>query len=1042
MVRGAPWGLLTLMLTLMVVAFTEVRADGEEPWEPFVQALTERGYFDEAVDYLETFRGQENCPERLRTDLDFRIATLKLEVVATLPQASRAGRLQECREQIERWLAEHPGVEQQWEGQGALGRIYRELGKGVMAAESGSDPEKGQTAREFYEQSGQAYDAAIAACGTTLEAAQKGPNQEGVDLVRGRYLQMKLDRAALALDRGETWPEGAAERVAAWEEGRSAFESIHDTYRNYTGGFSARYYQAKLEWLLGHREEADGMVKEIGLLPNDPAFFTLKTQTLLLAGEMAESVEQPGDCLYFLEKFYDWKHLSPLPAIYYHYAEGLKIQLLAGRDLLRLAELQAENRPQYNKLLKAYFGEKEGAFAKILTANTRLAQFTVTTLDFVAKQESIYRDEAEELLKNPLLAGQARKTSEVDLTDEDGLWRAVEKSWNLWLREQAGEAVAESSGSTSDEVKSLIQDALARGESLLTREKRNELLFRWATIAWVEGDWERAAVLGDYLARQTDSNRSARAAFYALGALRRLSTQGRDAGQSEQEQAWQKKEIENLAALIDRRFGSDRNPEAEKAIEESIFVQIETALDVMDLTAANGLLTRIPETSSSRASFELRYGQALYAAWGRAMTAASQAEERSDVRGADLLNAARDQFQKGLTRKLSSGDSRSDDQITVWSALSLAQISLTQNEPEEAWKWLSHPVIGAVNIVKSVVSETGELALPEHGFPDRNFVQKALLLALRVKVNLGDFEESQKIMGQLEAMNAGQDEQLVAIYVQLGRELEEEVKRLGEAASAGDAKKQEQLDAVTRGFEQFLERISERSAGTSYSTSRWVADTFLSLARGIAGTLTEVPQEAVNYYTRAGRTYQSILKQLQAQPEWCSDANADIFCAVRLSECLRGTGRFVSAMKVLLPVLAEHENNLELQLEAVRVYQSQGKSNKEAYVRAIVGGEPQRNGRNLVWGWNRIITRLNGSIDQNPRFREIYYDAWLNKLTCRYLYLRRLSDPNEAREQAKSAESEILRLRQSHPDLGGAATRKKFDDHLKRFRKQQEEATP
>ena len=127
--------------------------------------------------------------------------------------------------------------------------------------------------------------------------------------------------------------------------------------------------------------------------------------------------------------------------------------------------------------------------------------------------------------------------------------------------------------------------------------------------------------------------------------------------------------------------------------------------------------------------------------------------------------------------------------------------------------------------------------------------------------------------------------------------------------------------------------------------------------------------------------------------------------------------------------------NVELQFEAARTLAAAGRKNPTYFAQAIVGGLPNAQGRSRAWGWNGLVNKLARASATNPRLAPAFYDACFEKTRCRYLDARRTTDPAEREKKVRDAETELERLRQVRPDLGGAATFAKFDAAYQNFQK-------
>ncbi|MCF0233350.1 MAG: hypothetical protein HUK22_00065, partial [Thermoguttaceae bacterium] len=458
-----------------------------------------------------------------------------------------------------------------------------------------------------------------------------------------------------------------------------------------------------------------------------------------------------------------------------------------------------------------------------------------------------------------------------------------------------------------------------------------------------------------------------------------------------------------------------------------------------------------------------RLGRALWEEWNK--TAAKDALDEEGAAGAEaaasdaLLAEAEAALSAGLKRKLASSVLEATDYATIYDAFVLAQIYVERGNLAEAENWLNHPTIGPAKFVE------GELAAAEaraeggggdgvssgsaaSGVLDENFQTAVLALQTSILTSTPDrIEEAEKIMTALEKLvdrapeNAGK---LTGVYLRLGKRLEERLSALKLAAEKGDAAKEAELVATSKAFESFLKRAAERDAGNSYASYRWIADSFLALGRGLTGSGGAPSREALDYFAQSGRAYQTILKKIDADPKFAPTAGARDAVSLKIVECLRAAGAYEKAFAQAKLLIKANSQNLDAQLEAARVMRDWGRKDPKMYLTSIVGGGADSRGNNIVWGWNGIIRKLAPTIGNGERYKNVYFDAYLEKSICRYRYAQSLakSDAAESQKQARDAENELRRLYQTRPDLGGEERFKKFDALFKRFQTLRGEKQP
>jgi hypothetical protein len=1074
-----------------------------ENWEAFYTALMSRGYYDVAINYLESFRDNPSIPDDLAPELDRYLGETVLELMRTSATTDeRRLYADQAKEYLTRYLRENEGGSHTYQANGALADIYTEEGNAETARlERGlSDTERRlieKTVRDGYTKASEYAETAIAqakAAAQVMQSSESTSRSPEAQILYADYLALRIKAAELIMKIAETYPEGSSERKEGLETARRAFETLYETYSRYPGGFKARLLEAKAALALGDNAAASECLDELLSLPMDKALYAVKTESIFLFGQTVIDRGEPADLFRLVDAFYEWKYANTLPPVFYVTAEGLQIHLLAGRAVLKLNDLKTSDRTRYVEAAKQAFADKKTNSLKLLN---RPEKQVYEWFDFVYRQKSPFGAEAEKLLANPIFGGRGNPADEGEPASFEEAVERLNRAWTNFTQANADARNALTADSSSKAQARKAETARAAdrafraafqtaGRYSAEPGELDRLRLQWATLAFMTGRWLDAEILGDFLLyRRSGSTIAPKAAEISLLAAKSAFREEKRNGEDEALLEQLRQDVQTRADYIVRKWGGNFSGESLPVVREALVVQMDTAVAAGDIEKAKELLGAIPESSPAYSDAAIQFGQSLWTTYIEHLEKKNaESDPASDQTLRELLESARSSLESGLKKKLEqTNGGRGDDLPTVNAALSLAQIDLLLDRPAEAEMWLSHPNIGPLTLVErrfAGVDETaddtpadddaaefdeadenasavGELVLPPSPLSDP-FQLSALTLGLRVLVATQKFDRAERVMNSLELFvntGVGSEERLTLVYLQLGKQLQEQIQTL---RRSGDA---EALREITRGFEGFLDRISARSQGNTYLALRWVADTYFNFGLGLkpsrntaavsdsfrqtaktenAQTEAVVPdadesaRSATEYFKKAGKTYQAILKRINAEPEWASSPNAKVATTLRMAEALRELGRYGDAIKTLIPVLETNETNLELQTEAASILQEWGKRKRSLYTRAIQGAVPKQNGRNLIWGWNRIITLLSRNINKSERFKERFYEAILNKTECRNKWLAGLDDPAARVAQARAGETELLKIHRLHPDLGGPTTKRKLEAYLKSFR--------
>jgi hypothetical protein len=137
---------------------------------------------------------------------------------------------------------------------------------------------------------------------------------------------------------------------------------------------------------------------------------------------------------------------------------------------------------------------------------------------------------------------------------------------------------------------------------------------------------------------------------------------------------------------------------------------------------------------------------------------------------------------------------------------------------------------------------------------------------------------------------------------------------------------------------------------------------------------------------------------------------------------------------------------LDLQKGAAAALQQWGLQKKDvsALDRSIRGDLPQKDGKNLIWGWLRLATIANSAHAQaakaSPvteesrkraqRFEELFFEARYNVAKSRFL-AGKVAPAAQRREQFEAAKTNIEQMAKLYPGLGGPNWKPLFDELLK-----------
>lgn len=1011
---------LGFVLLFFVLTGNLLLAQEDEKWAKMLQGFKEpdKKYFDTALEYLDWMKTSPLCPASLKKQIDYQIALVHLDTVESgntfLP---REEHIKKCRESLEKFIKENPQNDLMFDAQSTLGRLLVEEGRTAMlyaAHETTKDSEREQyrlKARESFQKALPFFETADKLAteqAKKLQAMQKAnPAAVKEDILfaaYGRFLAGKILINLTKSDIAKTYPNNSKEFKDGLTEAAKAFSALASKYVEYTAGFEAKLYAAKIYKDLSDFKTTRGLLGELNTLQGDE-FLKIRNESLTMALEMNLIEKKPENYLDSINRVRGWN--ESVPASLKISREGQQVFILAAKNFIAYAETVKSNKPEYDKAIR-----DAGVFLRQVRQ----------TYPALAK-------EARELL-------QKIGAVKIDKGKPENFEQAKEYADDDWREFTAAYSeYQEAQGTNKDQLKKNLDElanrclasfnlAITMREEGTPMTEINTLRLNLVRIYWSLGKIPEAAILADYLTQHYSGAPDAdKTAIMAVRLYRQIFVEDKLAGHDPSAIA---ERLDKLCAFIMLRW------EGQEVAGEVQLLRIETAIDNGNIEEAKKLLAETIEGTPQRVSAELKIGQSL---WNRYATLSKLPEdsgEKPQKQDLDaLLSDARKQLELGLNGKvqLIREDKIKTDIASVQSALALAQICLNTNESEKTIYWLTNPQAGPLALIANPPATVDSTLL-------KNLQLSATMLLLRAYVGAEQLDKAEETMKQLETTikeqaaenGTGTEEQkLTQIYISLGRQLENRLKELNESGET------EQANKVALGFEMFLKRIKDRGETNTFQSLYWVADTFYRLGSGMS-TDKAVSDKAAGYYKSAGSTYVDILKRLADEPDWAPERAEDTI-KVRLAESLRCVAPnekdkerrekiFNSAMKYVADLLEESENRIDIQIEAAKTLEAWGRSDSSKLIRAVAGWFPSAR----VWGWNGIIKRTSVNVD---RFAEFYYEAYWSKFRCVVEIAKNEKESQRKEKLLADANRDFTALIQLRPQLGGQEWFVRFDQVYK-----------
>jgi hypothetical protein len=974
-----------------------------EPVDQFLTALRQRKLYDEAADYLQLLETQPSVADadKQRTAYEHGVTLVESAAGESDPKARDAQLARAC-EQFSVFIKRHPEHALIGSARAQLASLSIDRGRIEMQSAEQDKAEAARArARKQFEQAGAESKAAESVLDARLQKMPKliPPSekelQDQKQQIASELIQVRLLRPNAEYELARTFDAGSSQAKKHLQAAAQSYKGLYEAYRTRSAGLLARLWEGRCYQELGDFRQALGCYQELIDLPATPDTRAIQTK----------GVRQALEC---------WTHGSQKK-----YQEAIECgerwekesgQDRRDADALAIRYLTAVAYESQSKTLPAKDPNRK-----------KLAGYARQFVGTVADQPGEYQQPAKMLLvalakgkKQEKDSGAKSKTFAEVFEQANGVLRQVEEAAaGLQAARQKGDdaqvkKLEKQKQEAAAATVALLQKALNQSDAKTSLDDVNAARWYLCYFAWDRGDDYEAAVLGEFLARHyPDSEAGRKGAKVALAAFVRLYSNAKQADKS-----FEVNQIERMAALIFKQW-----PDREES-EEAALTMLNFAVSRRQLDKAVEYLAKISNNSPRRGQAELRAGQALWSAYLRSLQASDNERPSEDELEA-LKKRAQEILAQGIARMEKAGDV---DATLAAAVLALAQICVETGQVEQAIAWLENPKMGPLTLIKA-----GSPAATREAF-----VTETYKLALRayIAVSPQQLKKAEEVMDSLEKQvqknpDATSGINLAAIYISLGRELQQHLQALRKSG------KNKELDTVSKAFDVFLDRLMKRETGASYASFNWVGETYFNLATSFEEGGGPPSLKAPGFFKKAAAGYQRMLETAEKDPKLSKQPDTLNAIRSRMSDCHRRAGEYEQAIKAIVPVLREKPMFLSAQVQAAETYQAEGAIKPASYALAINGGEPGKDGKNVIWGWGKISKMT----VNNPKFSPIFHQSRLNIVEARYNYAAVEKDPAKKAKVLETAKQDLWFTYKLHPELGGNETARRYDDLLKQIQK-------
>ena len=1000
----------TVVLAVLISLLIQPFASAEESVSKFVSGLKARGYFDTAGEYLDAIEQRPDIAPEIRALVPYERAMVLVAASRTIRDTVvRTEQLNLAEIQLNDFIAKNPQHPRVAQASTELGTIQLDRGRVLIwdlrsPANADKKPELQTQAREIIGKARATFQKAHDEYKVEFDKFKVFIKADEKELLAARksaeiaYMQSQLYLAQARYEEGQTYDEGAKERIEILMDAAKQFEEIHVKYRSIVAGLFARLWQGKCFEEQGEIGRAVGIYNELldhGGPDASPTLQRLQDRVLRFRLICLNHEKRKDYQLVVMQAeawLKRWRAKKSTPT-------GLGVQWELARAYEALG-MQADLEP----------GKSAAFLNSALTIGTDLAKFDGEFAD----------------LSNAMVQRLNLKLKGTDVEPEDFM-SAFMMSRNMVkqisdLKEKVALAPNPDEQKVASEVFTKHLEKLNRFLSMgpylkmddssePPLDKINQMKY-WKAFLYFHGDrfYESGIASFDVARRfkQTDPQSALEAAHLAVVSGHKAFNRVPDGKNQDPEMEMIRKACDLLVA----------NWPASTQANDARMLLGNVFQNRKDHAEAARWYLEVPPSAEQYPTAQLYAGGELYLAYQDGDSLPRTAPNRpSNTQLKEWLSLSEEHLDIGIPafeKKLPA--SQQSEDLTFGKVFR----ALIHNRKAEHQQVLDLLFEGKHAVEFTIGVPEGE-GRPATGAKSAGFAADSYELALHAFVGTQKIDEALDVMQRLDGLGAGTNPEL---YVNLGRQME---KQLDKLKAEG---KQDEVTALSDSLQKFLDSIAERSEGLSFHSFLWLGQTYANIGK----RLEKGTQKREEFLEYASDKYGKILAKVASDPTFAKPNQATIV-RLKQAEILSLKDDFEQAMTRIEEVLTERPSDLTAHVEACKVLQAWGESdpsaNGERFLQALTGKYSEK-----IWGWAPLSRKLHdkvaamvsdkarGKIPDTPEitasiadFEEKELAARLGASECRLAYANSLSDNGKKNKQLRSAQTELELFAFASPNL-------------------------
>ncbi len=1038
--------LLAIGLLLAVTPFTHA----EEPFVDFFEGLLQRGYYDQAIWYVDSMANNPNLPADVKNTLLYRKALAQIDASRQIRNLEQRGEmLSNAANNLAEFLKKQPDNDRAIDATIQRGNVLfnqaslaqaRALGEPNDAAKEPllkEAREKYAQARKIFEDANTQIRETLTKLGKVLDPTKDAAKIIFRDEMRASYIQTQMLASSCLLESAKTLDPKSEDRKKQLEQAAKEFGETYSKYKTRLAGLYARLYEAQAQQALGNDKEAISIYLDdlFKLLEDQPEQFRsvkLKAATGLATIWLAQEASPK-----VVNELAPWLASQQLRPNDQRDEEWLKFRYLVAKAYIADA---------------AALGEKNKSYAEYRKEALKLA------ID-IAKQPGEYQKPAVEM-RAELQGADAipqdqpePKTFEEAVTAGRELITKANTQQQIVIAKLKKDLAATQDDATKQELtrqieaeeksvqadfaqaKPYFQEALRLSDRDTPQDEINNVQYYLAFLAFQEGKYWQTFARATFIAEHYPNSPSAPSCSkMALASAHRLFESA-----PPEKRSFELSLFKRATDFVARQWpNSEEAGQAQLALvglqlQQASSKEIPWQQQKALVDDTESIISKMGDEDAAKADAQLKVGQTYWSLFSRGKAlrraAGADASDAKDVPTEKELTSLKEKAESILAAGVNGFQGDEADYTYVVGAISLAQVYTDIGKPNKAVELLEKPKLGLISLVEA---DNQAATIPAV----RQFIYKAAvrayISALATTKDPAKTESmmanAEKAMGELKSLagnDADSQKELIAIYISLATDLKQQLDN-------ADPSTKESLGSA---FEKFLDRLAESSSEPN--VLNWVGETFYNVGQSFS----EDPSymgDASSFYKKAIAAYQRILETAAG-----GNVNSALLqqVRVRIAMAQREIGQYEEALTTFTEVLEQNNMIVNVQVEAAKTYYLWGLNGGDAktFYQALMGAHPDpETQKNVIWGWGRLQSILQRYAKRGAApspYKDVFYESRYYLAQCRYHFALAQDNQDKKNQYLAMAAKDITSTQLFDPGLGGDQWWSKFDTLMKKIQK-------